>query len=216
MDEFPANPLTGGAAPKQKAAEEEKKVEQVTTGQVIVKKPSRMRRLRNSFFGEDGRSVAVHSFNEVVVPAARDMIFDASIDLLGRVLGVENRGRRVGAGNTAYNAISTLASKVQYNRPGYLQTSSQPEQRKTVTTRGRVSIDDIILATRVEAEEVIGSMEILIQRFGRVTVADLFDLVGVTGEWTDEKLGWTSLQGARPHRVSNGYLLDLPRLQQLD
>lgn len=216
MEEFPANPLTGGAAPKQQRVEEEKKVEKVTTGEVIVQKPGLGRRIRNAFVGEDGRSVATHVFKEVVVPAGRDLVFDAAIDMLGRVLGVENRGvRRVGTGQTAYNTISTLASKVQYSRPGFIQTSAPPE-KKTVTTRGRVSVDDIILATRVEAEAVLESMDLLVQRFGRCTVADLFDLVGVTGEWTDEKLGWTSMQGARPHRVSNGYLLDLPRLQQLD
>jgi hypothetical protein len=217
MDEFPANNLTGGAAPKQPRVEEEKKVERVTTGEVIVKKPTLTRRVKNSFFGADGKSVASHVFHENVIPAGKDMLFDAAIDLLARVLGVENRGvRRATAGQTAYNTISTLASKVQYNRPGYLQSMQEPKKPQTVTTRGRVSIDDIILATRVEAEEVIGSMDLLIQRFGRVTVADLFDLVGVSGEFTDEKFGWTSMQGARPHRVGQGYLLDLPPLQQLD
>jgi hypothetical protein len=85
-----------------------------------------------------------------------------------------------------------------------------------VTTRGNVSINDIILASRVEADEVISRMQSLTIHYGRATVADLFDLVGVTGQYTDEKFGWLNMDGARPHRTRNGYLLDLPNPVQLD
>ena len=48
------------------------------------------------------------------------------------------------------------------------------------------------------------------------TVADLYELVGVTGEYTDNKYGWDSLGSASVTRVRGGYLVDLPRTRLLD
>ena len=53
-------------------------------------------------------------------------------------------------------------------------------------------------------------------RFGEVTVADLYDLVGISSDYTDRKYGWTDLATAKPIRVRGGYLLDLPRAKLLD
>jgi len=68
----------------------------------------------------------------------------------------------------------------------------------------------------VEAEEVIDRMFDLVSRYEVVTVADLYELVGVSGEYTDAKWGWTDLRGAAAMRIRDGYLLDLPRPIYLD
>jgi hypothetical protein len=72
------------------------------------------------------------------------------------------------------------------------------------------------LATRVEAEEVIDRLFDVVSRYETATVADLYEMVGVTGNYTDDKWGWTDLRGASVQRVRNGYLLDLPRPEPLD
>ena len=56
----------------------------------------------------------------------------------------------------------------------------------------------------------------LIERYQSATVADLYELVGVQGSYTDDKWGWVDIRGAGITRVRNGYLLDLPRPQPLD
>lgn len=49
-----------------------------------------------------------------------------------------------------------------------------------------------------------------VQRYGMVTVNQMYDMVGVTGEYTDEYFGWTSLRTARVIRVRDGFIVDLP------
>lgn len=221
--EFPSNTVKK-AAPK---TSERQPLEQVTTGKVIVKKAGLGKRFRSIFIGEDGRSVATHVLWDVVIPAAKDLLYDAGQEALGRSLGINVRGARRSSGPINYNGIgSTLASRVNYNRPGFM-TDPRDRQQQAQTapkaglpgrnvTLGNVAIDDIILSTRIEADDVIGRMYNLVERYGRVTVADLFDLVGVTGEYTDENFGWVDLTGARPHRYGQGYRLDLPRPIQID
>ena len=60
-------------------------------------------------------------------------------------------------------------------------------------------------------------MDELIDAYGFVTVADLYDLVGVTGNYTDNKYGWTSIRNAEPVRArGGGYILKLPRAIPID
>lgn len=224
--EFPSNtvkktvPKTGERQP----------LEKVTTGKVIIKKAGPGKRFRAIFKAEDGRSVATHVLWDVAVPAIKDLLYDVGQETLGRTLGIDTRGaRRSGTGSPFnYNNIgSTLASRVNYNRPGFMTDPRDRQQQQAQSapkagppgrniTLGNVTIDDIICPTRIEAEDVIARMYNLVERYGRVTVADLFDLVGVTGEYTDENFGWVDLTGARPHRQGSGYRLDLPRPIQID
>ena len=68
-----------------------------------------------------------------------------------------------------------------------------------------------MLETRGEAEEVLARMDELIDMYGQVSVADLYDLVGKTCEYTDNKYGWTNIRNAEPVRVRDGYLLKMPK-----
>ena len=76
--------------------------------------------------------------------------------------------------------------------------------------------DDIILDTRREAEEVLDRMQDLIDNYGMVSVADLYDLVGINGSYTDNKYGWTHLRSADVQHVREGYLLKLPKALPFD
>lgn len=217
MTEYPSNSRT---TPPPNGDSREK-LEQVTVNPVIIKKKGLGRRIAAAFTGEDGKTVAEHVLWKVLIPAAKEMVYDAGQEALGRTLGIEIRSARrpIGSGGINYSGIgSTLASKVSYQRPAFMADPRQPEPRRAPmlqTTRGNVTIDDIVLTTRVEADEVINAMHHLLGRFQQVTFADVFDLVGVTGNYTDENFGWTNLDGARPHRTSDGYRLQLPTPIQL-
>ena len=58
-------------------------------------------------------------------------------------------------------------------------------------------------------------MEELLERFEVVSVADLFDMAGVSCNYTDNKYGWTDLQDARVERVYDGYVIRLPKATSL-
>ena len=58
--------------------------------------------------------------------------------------------------------------------------------------------------------------EIIEEYDGIVTVADLYDLVGITDKYTDHKYGWTNLRNAKVERVRDGYMLKLPKVLPID
>ena len=76
--------------------------------------------------------------------------------------------------------------------------------------------DDIILDSRGEAEDVLSRMDELIDNYGIVSVADFYDLCGITGSYTDNKYGWTDIRSAQVVRVRDGYKIKLPRALPLN
>ena len=57
----------------------------------------------------------------------------------------------------------------------------------------------------------------MIDQYGEATVADFYELVGVTGNgYTDRSYGWKDLKQAYISRVREGFLFNLPRCIELD
>ena len=77
-------------------------------------------------------------------------------------------------------------------------------------------MDDILLATRVEAETVVDRMYDLLREYEMVSVSDLYSLLGLSSSYTDQKWGWTNLQSLDIRRVRDGYILNLPKTIPLD
>jgi len=209
-DEFPGNSNKDKERPKQVRREPEKKIQKVARGRVQRRKKPFGRRLKETFFGGDGRGVWEYITGDVLIPSLKDTIADVVTLGIERMIFDEvrpsgRRGRRDPRGHVRYDRYSS--------GPG------RREESRNISRRGRSShnFDEIILDSRVEAEEVIDSMFELIQQFEEVTVADLYELVGISGNYTDQKWGWDDLTGAGATRLSGGgYLLDLPRPIPLD
>lgn len=213
MDEFPSNSHKTKAAPEENT-EPAKKIEQVTTGVVVTRKKPLGKRFVETFFGGDTKGVMNYVMIDVLLPAAKDMIADAVSQGIERMIFGEARStsRRTGVrpgGHSSY---------VSYNRFAPNNQQSRREEPRNISRRSRAShdFDEIILATRVEAETVIDRLFDIISRYEQATVSDLYELVGVSGNFTDEKYGWTDIRGATVVRTRNGYLLDLPKPEQLD
>ena len=59
-------------------------------------------------------------------------------------------------------------------------------------------------------------MDAIIDEYDVVSVADLYDLVGITGRYTDQDYGWTNIHNARAVRCRDGGLtLELPKVKPL-
>lgn len=192
------------------------KIEPVVSGEVIRRKKPWRRRFTETFVGGDARTVGSYVVLDVLIPAAKDMVADAmsmGIEkmLFGEARSVSRRGPRPGGptGYVSYNKYASAGSARSLSRGPEFRPGSIPRARPG-------HFDEIILATRVEAEEVIDRMFDLVSRYEEATVADLYDLVNVSGSYTDEKWGWRDLRGATVARVRNGYLLDLPKPEPLD
>lgn len=211
MTEFPSNsknPQTPKPA--------DKVVEQVVTGEVASRKKPLGRRLREIFIGGDTKSVVSYVITDVLVPQAKDMFAEAVSSGFERLIyGDASRpGRRYGGRpHTGPGPTNYTRYAVRGNNP--IGRQVHDERRPTASVRTQ-DIDDILLETRPEAELVVDRLYDLLRDYGTVTVADLSTLVGWTPQYTDQKWGWTDLQGTDVRRVRDGYILILPKTTSLD
>lgn len=183
--------------------EREKKVEKVVTGKVITKKKSGIRKFADEFISEDAKNVKSYVFGEVLIPAIKKAISDIVTDGIDMILyGESRRGSK-----------RSTADRVSY-RNYYDGGRSSTRDDRSYTIRR--SYDDIILDSRGEAEEVLARMDELMDTYGLVRVADLYDLVGITGDYTDNKYGWTNIRNAEVVRVREGYAIKMPRAIPID
>lgn len=178
----------------------EKKVEKVISGSAKSKKKSGLQKITNVFVPEDVEDVKSYIFEDIVVPAVKDIILDA----VKAVLGVSGSSR--GKGSTA--------SKVSYRK--YYDDRERRDYSGVTRTRSGYEYDDVIIENRGEAEDVLSRMDELISTYGLVSVADFYDLVGISGNYTDNKYGWTDIRSASVIRVRDGYMIKLPKALPLN
>lgn len=200
-------------APKK---EEPKKVEKIIEGTAQVRKKPLGKRFLALFGGGDAKGVGQYVIFDVLVPALREMIVDAGQEAIRRlVLGESASGNRRGSRPSGYSGGYT--SYGSYSRPSW-QRDPREEPRRDVSRRARATHDfgEIVIGTRHEAEEVLDSLDERIDLYGQATVTDLYDLVGISSSFTDEKWGWTNLQGTSVSRTRGGFVLNLPRPETLD
>lgn len=178
-----------------------KKVERVATGK--TRRKNEVRKLADAFITEDVHSVKDYIIQEVLLPAAKKAISEMVSSGIDMLLYGEAKSK-----NRSRNE-----SRVSYTK--YYDRERDYDRGARTRTRG-YDYDDIILDTRREAEEVLDRMQDLIDTYGMVSVADLYDLVGINGSYTDNKYGWTQLRSADVQRVRDGYLLKLPKALPFD
>lgn len=209
MDQYPSN-----SKRPVNTSDEPKKIARVVEGEVVRRKTPISRRMSQNLIGGDAQSVWGYVFGEVLIPAARDMVADAVSGGVERMIfGEHSPGRSRG------RSRGGSVGHVPYNRPSAItgRTIRNDEPRREISRRARSthSFDEIILASRHEAEEVLDRLDDLCARYQNASVADFYELCGISGNYTDDKWGWTEMHGASVSRVRNGYLLNLPKPEQL-
>lgn len=183
---------------------EEKKVQKVVTGSALTKKKSGLRKLTGAVISGDMDKVKDEIWSEVLIPAIKKTIGD-----------IVKNGTDILLNGEAGRSRSGSSSKVSY-RKYYDDTNDSRSNKLSVRSNG-IDYDDIIFTTRGDAEAVIDAMIDIIERFGVVSVNDLYDLADVsTNNYTLNKYGWTNLQKASVIRVNGGYMIKLPKAMLLD
>lgn len=206
-DAFPGNSAKGKKGSEVEKKPREKR-EPVATAKRVKK--TFMQRLRGIFNeGEAGSEIASYIVHDVVIPAAKTTFADVVEGAIDRALFGGSRGgvrsRRGGASPyvTSYNSM--------------YGGGRRDESRGRDDRRGaRHDFTGIILDSRVESDHVLDEMQGIIEQYGVVSVADLYELVGITSEFTDQSFGWTDLATSSVRRVREGWTLDLPRPRIID
>lgn len=196
---------------EKKVKPEKEKIEKVVSGEVVQKPKSLGRKFKDVFFGGDAKHAATFVASDVLLPALRNLIVDMVTKGAERLIYGESTSRR-----RPMPYDSKYQSGVQYNRPLY------PDPRQRAMTVGpprgrqnRHEINDVVIGTKEEAELVVERLVDILDKYEIVALADLYDLLGLQTSHIDNKWGWTYLGNVQVRQIRQGYLLELPPLEEI-
>ena len=183
---------------------EKKKVDKVVTGTVKTRKKTKASKFTDAFVSENSGGVMEHTVMDILVPAIKNTVLDIVWDGINIMFfgDTKPRGNR-GSSNRSNSSYVSYSS----------YSGGSRRDDRTYTRRSVYEFDDILLESRGEAEDVLDNLDAIIEDYGSATVADLYDLVGITGNYTDNNYGWKNLRNADIVRVRGGeYTIKFPKV----
>ena len=176
---------------------DKKKVDKVISGTAKVKKKSELRKFADNFIVEDISSVKDYWVKDVLIPNIVDTIEDMVVGGI-RTLFRGSSGRR-----------NDRDSRRGYGSPSYTnytRYSDRKDDRSSRDNNPHRGYDQgtVVVNSRADAEAVIEQMDGIMETYGMVSVADLYDLVGMSSNYTDNNYGWTNIRNAEPIRLRDG------------
>lgn len=198
MDDYKPNSYKSRENQKVLTSSDEKKIEKVVKSAVRTKKRSGISKIADQFVSEDASSVKSYILTDVFIPAIKKLVYDIITDGFSMIL----------YGSTGAGKKKTIGSNVSY-RQFY---DNRDDNRRTLLSSSRFEYDDLIFDSRGEAEAVLSQMDVIIDSYGVVSVADLYDLADLSAPYTSNKYGWTNVSTADVTRLRDGgYVIKLPR-----
>jgi hypothetical protein len=195
---------------KVRPSPENKVVEKVVTGKVIQKPPSLGSKFKATFFGGEFRGAMRYLAADVLLPAFRNLLVDATTKGVERVVYGESREYR--------RRPVDYGSRIQYNSPMLPRRSPDrprlPDQ-PAYTRQIRRNTNDLVLASKEEANYVVERLLDIIETYDVASLADLYQLTGLPISPIDNKWGWTYLNQTEIKQVRDGYLIDLPPAEEI-
>lgn len=187
---------------EKKEGNTEKRIKKVVTGKTAVRKNS-ARKFTDIFIAEDASNVKSYIFMDVLVPAIKKAISDIVTDGVDMILyGESGRGKRKSSsgGNVSYRKY--------YDDPR--------DRSRESRSSSRFDYDDISFDRRSDAEAVLDEMREVLDTYGVVTIADMYEMADRTAPYTGNKYGWTSVRSAEVVHTRDGYIIKLPKAMPLD
>lgn len=202
MDELQGNSFV--SREKKDDESENKSIQPVTTN-VTVKKPKN--KFISKFFAEDAKTVGGHVLNIVVIPSLQKLFSDVvkgAVDWL--IYGSKGTQPKPGVSNVSYSR--------------YYTSNTQPQQSygaNPMLNRSNIfTMQEVMFNDRADAEEVLLRMTELVDKYGMVSVADFYELVGQRFAFTDQKYGWRDLRGVEIIRGISGFYIRFPKVIALE
>lgn len=184
------------------APTKEKRVQKVVNGKVKTKK-NEGRKLASMFISEDAANVKSYIVLDVLIPAIKKAILDIVTDGADMILYGGSGSNKRKSGN-----------KISYR--SYYDDKKDDRRDSGLRAKGRFDYDDLVFDSRGECEAVREQMVDVIDTYGFVTVADMYDMADLPAPYTSSKYGWTSIRTAETVRVRDGYVLKLPKAMPID
>lgn len=194
---------------------------------VLEKKPEKrkkglMERLVVGFLGPDGLpGIGAYLNEEIILPSIKNIIVEAVTSGINMaVFGDHSRtsnkphhqNRTVYRPETDYASRNTRTSKFTSARPG-------PSKRGHDMIRSvKYGVDEYPIESRMDANNVLTMLHEYADQYDYVSVADYYDLLGVSSAHTDHNFGWSYesiLKAVVTPLRGGGYIINLPPVTEI-
>lgn len=179
-------------------------------GVVSTKKPL-SKKFAETFIEEDVKDVKSYIVMDVIIPGIKNTI----LDVLSMMFFREPYDRR-GGHKSSRDDRYEYSARYKYRSNGDSKSRRDRRDDDRYEQDDKVDYRNIILRNRSDAEEVVEQMRKRIRQYDTASIADLFDLIDVTGKYTDNNWGWDREEEIGIRRVSQGYLIDVAEAKLLD
>lgn len=191
-----------------KSAKKKKEIAPVVHGGVEVKKKSEVSKIKDKVVHEDLPKVKDHILFDILIPNIKRILADSFNTILFGESGYRSRDNRRSTEKVSYRKY--------YDEP-------RERERATTIRRGSTAFqyDYIVFDNRAEAYSVLDGMRQTIERYGEVSISDMYDLSGISCPYSYADYGWiintrNDLTDARVIPDGSGYSLRLSPPVQLD
>lgn len=196
--------------PKQEP--QEKKIDKVITGDAVLVPKGIGWKFRHIFLAGTAKQAGRYVVAEVIFPTLRNLAWEVVSKGSEKVIFGESTNRR---------SAQEVRSRIQYNNPlarrplnPMIQPARLPDQYRSRATSRR-DANDIVIPSREDAEQVVERLLDVLDKYDVVSLADLYDLLGLETSHVDQKWGWTYLNNVEIRQVREGYLIELPALEEI-
>ena len=188
-----------------------------TTKKVEVSAPAVRARLNNSparkavrsIFASSAKDLGAYLLQDVVLPAARDLVVSTVTDGINRaVYGASARPSHRGYGSFV-TRNAPVGQRRDYSAP------SRGEKVPQAFSQPKPSYEDLEYSSRQDAQSVLSFLVDTVEQYGTVTIGDLYERSSVSTSPVDQKWGWRDLSVAGIRRTRTGYTFDLPEAEWL-
>lgn len=181
-------------------------------GTVSTEKKSLGKQIVSTFVKDDISEVKEYVWQDVILPKLKDIVSETINNTVDMLLYGEQRSRR---GINRSGGSSYVSYSSQYR---VVPDSRGSRSDMTRDSRGGYNLSNLVFDTRVDAENVLGDLNDLVEDYGMASVSDFYKFAGMDEQSTymDRRWGWDDLTTARVTRVRDGYSIEMPRPRQLD
>ena len=195
-------------------SEKEKVRRVVNKSDIVSTHKSLGEKFVDTFCNETVEDVKSWLVTDVVVPGIKNTI----LDMLGMMFfggGDYSRGRRdrgYDRERVSYNSYySSSRDRGRHDRRDRRDDRDDGPKRD-----GKVDYRNIIFRDGRAAKDLVDEMHRRIDDYNQVSIAEMFDMMEITGKYTDNNWGWTRKSDIGIRRVSSGYLIDVAEAEALD
>ena len=171
-----------------------------------LKKDSTAKKAVKSMIKVDGHQIKDFVFGEVLIPTLKDAVYKIITNGLSMVLF-----DRVDGPRESRSGLS--GTRISYS--GYYRGDNPPrESRSDRYSRRESFVPDgqIVYTTRQEAEDIIDGMADIIDQYGQVSIADMYDLSDVSAPpHTYNRYGWRTTRDFYTRHTADGWVIVTPR-----